>query len=323
MRDIGLSRLRLALFFLLLIPLAACTTSGETAALPVSEDSGEGETVTDFAGREVRLGQTPDLLVSLVQADAEIVHALGGEIVGRPTVQNQQVSEGLQGAEEIGTAHDIDFEKVVSLQPDLVIGHAELNLKDVDMFASLGIPVVLTSGNSYDDVLKSIELYGQLLDKEEQAGELLASLDVGQLELAPLAEEVKALIIFGSADTMMAALPSSLSGDLLAMAGGLNIAEGLPQIEHYPQYAQLSMERVLEADPDIIYFIAHGDVEAVKAQFEAEVKSNSSWQHLQAVEQERLVILPPELFSSNPGPRIGEALQFIHESLTAVAEKGR
>ncbi|MCM3714042.1 ABC transporter substrate-binding protein [Alkalihalobacillus oceani] len=323
MRDIVMRRLRVSLFFLLFIPLAACTTSGETATLPVTGDGGAGVTVTDFAGREVGLEQTPRRLVSLVQADAEIVQALGGEVVGRPTVQNQQVSEALQGAEEVGTAHDIDFEKVVSLQPDLVIGHAELNRKDVDMFASLGIPVVLTSGNSYDDVLQAVELYGRILGKEEQAGELLASLDVDQLELTPLAEEVKALIIFGSADTMMAALPSSLSGDLLALAGGLNIAEGLPQIEHYPQYAQLSMERVLEADPDIVYFIAHGDAEAVKEQFEAEVKSNSSWQHLQAVEQGRLVILPPELFSSNPGPRIGEALQFIHESVTAVAEKGR
>ena len=35
-------------------------------------------------------------------------------------------------------------------------------------------------------------------------------------------------------------------------------------MKEYPQYAQLSVERIIEANPDVIYLITHGDPNSVK-----------------------------------------------------------
>ena len=36
-------------------------------------------------------------------------------------------------------------------------------------------------------------------------------------------------------------------------------------MKEYPQYAQLSVERIIEANPDVIYLITHGDQIALKS----------------------------------------------------------
>ena len=36
-------------------------------------------------------------------------------------------------------------------------------------------------------------------------------------------------------------------------------------MKEYPQYAQLSVERIIEANPDVIYLITHGDPKALKS----------------------------------------------------------
>jgi len=278
--------------------------------------------VIDFAGREVVFPKPPVRVVSLVPADLEIVRALGGEIVGRPTVSDEVTPAGLEDVMEVGTAHDMDFEKIVSLRPDLVIGHADLNIKDAGTMESLGMKLLLTRGDSFEEIVDATELYGQLMEREDEAAELVASMEEKKAAIEPLSEEVKALIVFGSAESFMAALPDSLSGNLLKLTGGVNIAEGLPGIERYPGYAQLSMERVLQGNPDIIFFIAHGDPQALKTKFEEELKSNTAWSNVNAVKNNRLIILPPDLFSSSPGPRVIEALEYLHNSLSDVVSNG-
>ncbi|BBP93200.1 hypothetical protein BsIDN1_68180 [Bacillus safensis] len=63
--------------------------------------------------------------------------------------------------------------------------------------------------------------------------------------------------MYGAPGTYMAALPQSLSGDLLHIAGGANIAENEPALEKFPQYAQINAEKVIEADPDLILLMTH------------------------------------------------------------------
>lgn len=76
--------------------------------------------------------------------------------------------------------------------------------------------------------------------------------------------DVKALLVYGAPGTYLAALPTSLSGNILEKTGGKNIAADFPEMKEYPQYAQLSVERIIEANPDVIYLITHGDPNSVK-----------------------------------------------------------
>lgn len=301
--------------------LASCGASSEEAHVKAEDQ--KATKVVDHANREVRFLEPPKRIVSLVPGDMEIVHALGGEVVGRPNVDEDTISEELVNLPEIGNTHEVNFEKMLSLKPDLVIGHSGLNVKDVSTIESFGIETILTNSKSYDVILETMAMYGEILNKQSEAEALIQSLEEEKTRILanPLPNEVNALIIYGTTDTLMAALPSSLIGSLLEMAGGTNIANQFPSIDSYPDYAQLPLERIIKANPDVIYFITHGEIDAVKERFTSELNANTAWENVNAIKHEHLVFLPPELYSSNPGPRIGEALEFIKNSLVEVAAK--
>ncbi|WP_025028716.1 ABC transporter substrate-binding protein [Caldalkalibacillus mannanilyticus] len=284
----------------------------------------EGITIIDHAQREVFFQSSPKRIVSLLPGDMEIIDALGGEIIGRPSVrgEGQELPERLASAIQVGSPHEVDFEKILSLKPDLVIGHAGLNMKDVGTAEYLGLNMLLTNSNSYEKIIQVIDMYGQLLERTTEAKALIQSIEDRKeaLQQGSARQEVKVLMVYGTVDTFMAALPTSLAGNLLEQVGGKNIASDLAGLEQYPDYAHLSMERVIEANPEVIYFITHGDPQAVKEKFETELKSNPAWHKVKALEKDQLIFLPHELFGSNPGLKVIEAMEFLKESLDRAGE---
>lgn len=45
---------------------------------------------------------------------------------------------------------------------------------------------------------------------------------------------------------------------------------------------------------------------------------NAAWKNLEAVKHNRVVILPPDLFGSNPGTKVTDAMDFMYKSLQDV-----
>ncbi len=298
-------------FLLMCGVMAGCSVSGKSAP-----SDGETLTVTDFAGRNVVFGQPPQRIVALGNGEVELIYALGGEVVGRPEVDRELVIEAAKDVPTVGSTHTVDMEKIAALKPDVVLGHDPINANDVPLLQRLGVQTVLTHANSIDDIRRQIALFGELLDKREKAAELTAKLDaeLGQIREKP-EDEKRVLIVYGAPGTFMAALPNSLAGDLLSAAGGRNVAADFPSLSGFPQYAQLNTERVVEARPDLILIMTHGDAEAVRQGFVREMESNTAWRSVTAVQQDGIHVLPPDLFGTNPGTRAAEAAQWLAELL--------
>ncbi|MCD8509869.1 MAG: ABC transporter substrate-binding protein [Bacillus sp. (in: Bacteria)] len=277
-------------------------------------------TITDLTGREITFNEQPKRIVTVIPADMEIIYALGGEVVGRPQASGVVRPEEAAFLEEVGYPRGINFEKVASLQADMFIGHTRLNMDDVPTLETLGLNVVLTQGDSLEDIKNLIRMYGDLLEKHDRAEELVRTIDDKVAEISAINREnpARVLIVFGTPDETMAALPKSLAGNLFELAGAENIAKDLPNLDTYPTYAQLSLERILEANPDVIYFMAHGEANDAKNRFEMDMSQNPAWNNLNAVKNNNIIVLPHELFGTNPGPRIVDALQFLKESLDSL-----
>lgn len=64
--------------------------------------------------------------------------------------------------------------------------------------------------------------------------------------------------------------------------------------------------------------ITHGEPEAVKEAFEEEMSENAAWKNLDAVKNGNVVVLPSDLFGTNPGTKVTEALEVMQENLAAV-----
>lgn len=307
-----------------LLVLAGCASHAPVnAKQAVPNGQAAAITVVDASGRTIALAQPPERVVALGNGEVDIVYALGGEVVGRPTVSGDPAVKKAEAAMEIGSVHTVDLEKLALLRPDVVLGNYPLNAKDVAAIAGIGAELVLSEANTIAQVQQQILQIGQLLGKEQQAARLKDELDQQLADLAQAANDrlaasevaPRVLLIYGAPGTYLAALPTSLGGDLLKAAGGVNIAEDYPRLQSYPQYAQLSTERIVEADPAFILIMTHGDAAAVKEGFLQEMQTSSAWNSITAVREGNVHVLPADLFGTNPGTRIGEALQMLQELL--------
>lgn len=293
--------------------LSAC----QPAASTVKESNGAIQ-ITDFANREVSFNEPPQKVAALGSGDVAIMSSFGITVVGKPTLTgSEEEEEKLKEVQEVGTTHEINYEQIALLQPNVVIGNVAFNQDDVASIENVGAKVVLTEANSIQDIKKQITLYGEMLQQESKAIQINQDLDskLEEIKTSLTSSEKRVLIVYGAPGTYMAALPNSLSGDILTTAGGVNIAGDYAALENFPQYAQINTERVVEANPDAVLLITHGNPEEIKKGFLKEMEQSSSWNSLKAVKEGRVEVLPSKLFGSNPGTNVTEAVSYMVELL--------
>ncbi|GKV66108.1 MULTISPECIES: ABC transporter substrate-binding protein [unclassified Sporosarcina] len=311
---------------MLLFVLSACGTENEKAedkaavAAVKAEEPVANETaveVTDMTGQTLAFEEAPSSVAALSSGDLDMLLALGIEVAGRPKVQGPPIKE-LEGIPEIGNPHQPNFEKIAEINPQVLIAAPSFKQHEENMKRQ-GTEVVYTAANSVADIQQTIELFGQIFDKEKEAKAIQDNI-TNEIEknTEQKAEAVKTLLVYGAPGTYLAALPNSLSGNLLELAGGENIASDFPNEEKYPQYASLSVEKIIERNPEMVMLITHGEPEAVKAAFEEEMLKNPAWKNLDAVKAGNVVVLPSHLFGTNPGTKVTEALTVMKESLGQV-----
>lgn len=263
------------------------------------------------------LKSKPKRIVTLASSDTEIIYALGGKVVGRPTSIGTVIPAQAASAVEVGSAHGILFEKLATLKPDLVIASPSL-ASQKSTLEKLGAQVLFNSHNTYSEIQSSIRLYGKVLGKESTAEELIKDMDRKVERLKTPDSKPKTLIVYGAPGSFVIALPTSYPGNFLEMAGGTNVAAKFPKSDTMPQYAEVSMERIVAANPELILLITHGDAAEVKESFKKQFEGNSAWKSLSAIKNDRFEVLPSSLFAANPGLRAPEAIETINKLLLQV-----
>lgn len=304
------------LFSILIIIMVGCQTTTEK----IEETKENSFSIIDFADRTITFNEIPENIVALGNGETDIIYALGEKVVGRPT--GDAIIAEAENALEIGSTHSVDLEKITSVKPDVVFGNHPMNTKDIQAIESIGAEMVLTSANSVDDIIDQIRLFSDLLDRNEKSEEITNKINDRIISIQSEMSEHKprVLLVYGAPGTNMAALPNSLSGNILELAGGENIASDYPSLEMYPQYAQLNTERIIESNPQMILLMSHGSPEAVKDSFMKDMSNTAGWNELDAVKNDNFIILPSHLFGTNPGTKVIEALDYLHELLKEVKE---
>ena len=188
----------------------------------------------------------PAIVETFYMLDAE------EKIIGIATSARSKIwpEEKTNKLNSVGNITKPSFEKIIELEPDLVIVNkmssgVSLSLK------KLGIPVLEDDvSENIDNILKSIKIFGKLLNKEEKAN-LLYKNSLKKLENIKNLKKgdnkkIKGLILFSSSP-MMAFNGESLPGQVLELIGVENIAKNL--IGSRPI---VSSEHLLKENPDIL-----------------------------------------------------------------------
>lgn len=283
----------------------------------VNEGTDEGQiTVTDLEGNTVQLSQSPERIIALSAGDLETIAALDGKVVGRPIIRGD-IPEAFQDIPEIGTSKEINMEKIVSLNPDLIIVHPELNANEIPALEEMGIDLLRTGADNIKEIQTSIEMFGKVLQKEEEAQSLINEIDE-KVNALKTDHQLRTLLVFGVPGTLMVALPDTLSGSMLEAVGGYNVAKDFPELDDYRGYAQLETEKILEADPEAIFLVTPGPPEQAMESLIEEIEKNPAWQSISAVKNDHIVQLPNALFGANPGIKVTQSLDYLHQEIKSI-----
>lgn len=254
-------------------------------------------------------------VVAATVSGSQVLDKLDANVVGIPTTQ-LEMPEKFKGLPEVGQSMNPDLEVVASLNPDVFVmdnafkDSVEKSLKEYDF------NTFFLKTNTYTDYIKSIEELGKTIDKEEEATTLIN-------ELKNIEKEVKSkkgdkaptvAIIFGSGENFMLATETSYLGDLVKTVGGKNIASKLDKnVEN--GYVQLSLEYILEQNPDYILRFAHGNLEETKKSFDKAFDKNPAYQELNAVKNNKVVDLDSNVFNVSANLKVKEAIQTLGDIL--------
>lgn len=129
---------------------------------------------TDQMNQTIRLEATPRRIVSLVPSQTEFLHYLGleDEVVGI-TKFCIHPNEWFQEKSRVGGTKSVDLEKVLVLNPDLIIGNKEENAKkDIEMLQSVA-PVWMSDIYDLPDSILMLRELGIILDKTEKTDQLI------------------------------------------------------------------------------------------------------------------------------------------------------
>lgn len=271
------------------------TATPESAAFPI--------TVIDDAGDEVAIAAEPQRIISLAPSFTEILFALGlgDRVVGVTTFCDYP--EEAVAKEKIGSFADIDLEKVVGLDPDLVLASSLHAQAVAPALRERGLTVALYEATDIATTLAQIETFGALTGRAAEAAELKASIQAQLDEVAAtLAKATGKPRVFWELDAMLyTAGEESFSDGLITLAGGDNIGTRLPG-----EWPQFNLEALIEADPEVIVLADHGFGEMAET-----VQARPGWGGITAVKDGRIIEVEDINLISRPGPRVGEAVEYL------------
>ncbi|HUP44439.1 MAG TPA: helical backbone metal receptor [Thermoanaerobaculia bacterium] len=266
-----------------------------TACNPASRARGMRE-VTDDLGRSVQVPVTIRRVVTLAPNLTEIVFAAGG---GETLVGVDQFSDhphDVRSLPRVGGMNP-DIEKVVALQPDVVLASTEGNQPGIaPSLAAAGVPLFVVRTDRLHEIPAALARLGELLGTGH--GEVAASTLRDQIRRQQRRRDPQPQVVFVVwADPLYVAGRETFTDDLFTLTGARNAVP----VKGWPQYSQ---ESLLANAPDIVlYPAATVSRESVERLFSA---APSVLRGLQIVPVD-------DNHFTRPGPRVVEAAARLNE----------
>ena len=252
--------------------------------------------LNDSHGKQVTLHKPLEKIISFSPAFTEILFAIDADqtLVGRDDFSNFPPSA--LGIPVVGDAFSVNLETIVELEPNLVYLSFDSYKHDIE---NLGIPVLfIEPSKTIDEVLKSIQLAGEIFDKQENAQQLIAEIEEELVLLDDRLAHISSSpsIYFELDPGLWTVGPSTFIGDILARLKVTNIVQ-----ENDGDFPQFSNEMIIERNPDII-ILAHSSSSHL-SELSAAISSRPGWDNISAVTNNRIYKIDSDLIN-RPGPRI-------------------
>ena len=239
----------LGVLALLVMPGACAQTEHDWTHIP--SGTAFPVEVVDYLGRQVKIAQEPLRIISLAPSNTEIIYALGLEdrLVGVTDICDYPPEAASK--EKVGSYNSIDLEKVVSLNPDLILAEDIHKTEIVPALERLGIACYVLVPHNLEEIMHSILVIGRLTGVNTAAQEVVSDMRLHIKNIVDktsvLADEQRPSIMYVVwHEPIMSVGINTPIHDMITMAGGASI---IKVISGWPT---LSLEDVIAASPEII-----------------------------------------------------------------------
>jgi ABC-type Fe3+-hydroxamate transport system substrate-binding protein len=207
---------------------------------------GNFQTHIDQLGEKILIPVQPTRIVSLVPSQTELLADLGleNQIVGitkfcvHPPAWKSQKNI-------IGGTKKFDFEKIRSLNPDLIIGNKEENyIEGIELLRQIA-PVWMSNIISIDDALHMVCALGAICDRETRAAQLATSISAS-LKLIDKVLSKTVLYLIWHKPWMAAGSDTFIN----TMIGKTGLENCLGKTSRYPILSNAEIEQL---NPDFIF----------------------------------------------------------------------
>jgi iron complex transport system substrate-binding protein len=255
--------------------------------------------------------KAPERIVSLAPSVTEMLFGLGlgDRIVGATDYCN--FPPEAKKIPRVGGLGTPNIEKLLSLAPDLVVA-TDLERKDLaEALRRDGIQVLMLKIGNFAELFDAERKLGDAVGKPEQAArqvrDMEARLDAAaKLYAGVPRDRLPRVFIEVWSDPLITAGGASFLDDVVARAGGVNVAHDLKQ-----EYPTINPERVVAWDPDVI--LLGYMTEAKDAA--GEIAGRIGWGGIKAVRERRVIAdISPDLLL-RPGPRLVAGVEQLAERL--------
>lgn len=297
----------LLVLFVLLTGCAETTVEEQT--VKTQQGATEQASTTQSASNQVGGSEASNhRIVSTTVAITQILDTLEIDLVGVPT-SSKVLPERYDEVTRIGNPMSPDMELIKSLKPTEVLSVTTLQYDLEQVFEDMGIGANFVNLTSVESMNQAIMHIGTKYDRSTQATELVNKFEqkVSEIEqLTANSDKPKVLILMGIPGSYLVATEHSYIGDLVRLAGGVNVVEG-----ETAEYLASNTEYLYQSNPDVILRAAHGMPEEVIKMFDSEFKTNDIWKHFDAVKNDRVYDLEEVLFGTTGNYLAIEAIDVL------------
>ncbi|TVP50624.1 MAG: iron-siderophore ABC transporter substrate-binding protein [Halomonas sp.] len=265
---------------------------------------------------DVEVNGTPERVVTLYEGALDTAVAVGINPLGAVTTRGGdsvatyiEAHLGDDRPAIVGVVREINIEAVLAQQPDLILAPAQLSDEHYQLLSRIAPTVVPpTQPLAADNWKDEARLYGEALNRQEAVAAAIADVEQRAADLAQAVEEAgvggSAFLVRWMPGGPMVMSENLFSAGLLAQAG-LDVQDGGLVGERGVHSDVLSLENLSQVDGDWLFLATLN--EDGQAALEAAKQSNA-FTRLNVVQQDRVVPVDGQLWTSANGPLAAQAI---------------
>lgn len=260
---------------------------------------------------------SPQRIVCLTEESAELIYLLGEEekIVGISgfTVRPERARKEKP---KVSLFTDASIDKILKLEPDLVIGFSDIQADIASDLIKEGITVWINNHRSIEETMSMIWQLGVLLDQKEKTEELLRSYRsrIDEIKAISTAYEIRPKVYFEEwYDPLISGI--EWVSELIEICGGEDIFKN--------QRGSLAKDRIIEdhreviqKNPDIILVSWCGKMFKKK-----KMLKRDGWDGIEAVKKNEIHEIDSAIILQ-PGPAaFSDGMEAIHQIISNWTKK--